>query len=135
MIYITQMLVTGSQLDDDSAGAKSLVAIGLQVCVLAGLLAWRRFPERFAQTLSALAAVGIVFNAVTWILLTRSESAADQTTVAMAWLAVFIWSLFVDANIYRHALLVKLPVGMLIAVLTLAASYALLEALFIGAPD
>jgi len=130
--YIVQNLITGSQLQDDHAAAKSLLAISLQVIVLVGLLSWRHCPHRFPQTLSALAAVGIVFNLITWVLLTQSDPAINQPVLAMIWFAVFFWSLFVDANIYRHALSVSLSIGVLISVLTLAISYVLIETLFLG---
>jgi len=133
--YLVQNLVTGQQLEDDNAAAKILVAICLQVFVLAGLLYWRRHMARFAQTLSALAGVGIVFNTMTWVLLTQSDPASNQPALALTWFAVFIWSLFVDAHIYRHSLSVTLSLGMLITVLTLAASYVLIEMLFlVGSP-
>ena len=130
--YLLQNLVTGQQLQDDSATEKSLVAMALQVFVLAGLLSWQRHMERFAQTLSALAGVGIVFNMIIWGLLSQSGPLQDQPSLVMLWFAVFVWSLFVDANIYRHALSVSLSVGMLITVLILAASYALIKMLFLG---
>jgi hypothetical protein len=129
--YLAQNLITGQQLEDDNAAAKSLVAISLQLIVLGGLLYWRRVMERFAQTLSALTGVGIAFNAITWALLTQSDPAANQPLLASTWFSVFIWSLFVDAHIYRNALSVPFPVGMLITVLTLAASYVLIEMLFL----
>lgn len=129
--YLVQNLVSGQQLDDENAAAKSLVAISLQVCVLTGLLYWRRHLERFIQTLTALSAVGIVFNIITWALLTQSNPEINQPVLAIAWFSVFIWSLFVDANIYRHALSVTLSQGMLVAVLTLAASYVLIEMVFL----
>ena len=129
--YMVQNLITGQQLEDDYAAAKSLLAISLQVIVLTGLLYWRRHLERFPQTLSALAGVGIVFNAVTWALLTQSDPAANQPLLALIWFTVFIWSLFVDANIYRHSLSVPFAMGMLITVLTLAASYVLIEMVFL----
>lgn len=129
--YIVQNLITGQQLDDENAAAKSLLAISLQVFVLFGLLYWRRHTERFAQTLSALAGVGIVFNAITWALLTQSDPAINQPVLALTWFSVFIWSMFVDANIYRHSLSITLSMGMLITVLVLAASYVLIEMLFL----
>ena len=129
--YLVQNLVTGQQLEDENAAAKSLVAICLQVFVLAGLLYWRRHTERFAQTLSALAGVGVFFNSITWALLTPSDPASNLPALALVWFAVFIWSLFVDAHIYRNSLSVQLSVGMLITVLTLAASYVLIEMLFL----
>ena len=130
--YLVQNLITGAQLEDEYAAAKSFVAIALQVTVLAGLLYWRRHTTRFAQTLSALVGVGIVFNAITWALLTQSDPALNQPMLALAWFAVFIWSLFVDAHIYRHALSVTLSMGMLVTLLTLVASYILIELLFFG---
>ena len=129
--FVMQNLFTGQQLDDDNAAAKSLLAIGLQVAVLSGLLFWRQRPERFVQTLSALVAVGIIFNGITWALLSQSNLEANQPILATVWFSVFIWSLFVDANIYRHSLSVNLSIGMLITVLTLAASYASIELLFL----
>ena len=131
VVYLVQNLITGQQFEDEHAAAKSLVAISLQVVVLSGLLYWRRHPERFAQTLSAMVAVGIVFNTITWALLTQSDPTINQPILAMAWFSVVIWSMFVDANIYRHSLSVTLSIGMLITVLTHAASYVLIEMLFL----
>jgi hypothetical protein len=130
-VYLVQNLITGQQLEDENAATKSLLAISLQVVVLTGLLYWRRHLERFAQTLSALTAVGIVFNSITWVLLMQSNPETNQPMLAIIWFSVFIWSLFVDAHIYRNSLSVPLAVGMLITVLTLAASYVLIEMLFL----
>jgi hypothetical protein len=129
--YLVQNLITGQQLEDENAAAKSLLAITLQVIVLTGLLLWRRHLERFAQTLSAMTGVGIVFNAITWALLSQSNPETNQPLLAITWFAVFFWSMFVDAHIYRNSLSVPLSIGMLITVLTLAASYVLIEMLFL----
>ena len=129
--YLVQNLVTGQQVDDQDAAAKSLLAICLQVVALTGLLLWRRHPERFAQTMSALAAMGVIFNAIIWVLLSMSDPTSNQPVLALIWFAVFIWSLFVDANIYRNALSVPFAIGMLVTVLILAASYVLIEMFFI----
>lgn len=129
--YLAQNLLTGQQLEDENAAAKSLLAISLQIVILTGLLYWRRHMERFAQTLAALAGVGIFFNFITWILLMQSDATTNQPVLALIWFAIFIWSLFVDANIYRNALSIPLAMGMLVTVLALAASYALIEMLFL----
>ena len=129
--YLVQNLVTGQQLEDENAAAKSLLAICVQVFVLTGLLTWRKHLERFAQTMSALAAMGIFFNIITWSLLSMSDPTSNQPILALIWFAVFIWSLFVDAHIYRNALSVPFAIGMLVTVLILAASYVLIEMLFI----
>ncbi len=130
-VYMVQNLVTGQQLDDDNAAAKSLLSVCLQIGVLTGLLFWRKHLERFAQTMSALAAAGIFFNVVSWGLLSLSDPAVNQPLLAIVWLSVFVWSLLVDAHIYRQALSVPFATGMLIAVLILAASYVLIEMLFL----
>jgi hypothetical protein len=129
--YLVQNLVTGQQLQDEDAAAKSLLAICLQVVVLTGLLIWRKHPERFAQTMSALAAMGVIFNVITWALLSMSDPTSNQPILALVWFAVFIWSLFVDAHIYRNSLSVPFAIGMLVTVLILAASYVLIEMFFI----
>jgi hypothetical protein len=128
--YLLQNLITGVQLDDADAAAKSIMAICLQVGVLAGLLQWRGHPERFSQTLSALAAVGIIFGFMTRALLTQSDP-SNQPVLAQLYFALFFWSLFVDANIYRHALSLSLSIGVLISTLLMAASYALIEIFFL----
>ena len=133
--YLAQNLVTGQQLEDPNAAAKSLLAICLQVFVLTGLLIWRKHLERFAQTMSALATVGIFFNIISWTLLSMSDPTQNQPVLAMVWFAIFIWSLFVDANIYRHSLSVPFAIGMLVTVLMLASSYVLIEMVFmLGSP-
>ena len=129
--YVVQNLITGQQLEDDNAAAKSLAAICLQVAVLTGLLYWRGHMERFPQTLSSLTGVGIVFNTIIWALLTQSDPASNQPALALIWFGVFFWSLFVDANIYRHSLSLSFSMGMLVTVLALAASYVLIELLFL----
>ncbi len=131
-VYVVQNLLTGQQFEDESAAAKSLVAISLQIAIVAGLLRWRHFQERFAQTLGSLVGVGIVFNSITWVLLNQSDPTQSQPGLALAWFGVFLWSLFVDAHIYRHALAVSLSLGMLVTVMMLAASYIFIDLLFLG---
>lgn len=130
-VYMVQNLVTGQQLDDENAAAKGLLSVSLQIVVLTGLLFWRNHPERFTQTMSALAAAGIFFNVISWGLLSLSDPGVNQPVLAIIWFAIFIWSLMVDAHIYRHALTVPFAVGMLVTVLILAASYVLIEMLFL----
>jgi hypothetical protein len=130
--YLLQNVITGSQLEDPDAGAKSLVAVAVQITAVAALLRWRHYPSRFVQTVTALAGVGIVFNAISWVILARFDGSQEQPELALAWFVVFIWSLAVDAHIYRHALSIRLPAAMLITVMLLAVSYSLIDLLFLG---
>ena len=128
---LVQDLFTGLQLQEEHAAAKSLFAVSLQIAVLTGLLIWRRHPERFAQTMSALAAVGIFFNLVFWALLSLADPATNQPVMALVRFAVVIWWLSVYAHIYRNALSIPFSQGMLVTVLIMAASYVLIETVFI----
>ena len=130
--YLLQNVLTGAQLEDPDAGAKSLVAVAMQIVAVAALLRWRRHPSRFVQTVTALAGVGIVFNAVSWMILSGLDSSGVQPELALAWFAVFIWSMVVDGHVYRHALSVRLSTAMLITVLLLAVSYILIDLIFLG---
>lgn len=129
--YMAQNLITGSQIGDQNAAAKSILNMVIQVSALTGLLYWRGHLERLPQSLSALTAVGIAFNIVTWALLSQSNPAMSQPTLALIYVAVIFWSLFVDASIYRHALSVSFSTGALITVLLLATTYTMIEFLFI----
>ena len=129
--YLAQNLLTGQQFEDENLAAKSLLVVFLQVIVLTGLLFWRKHLERFVQTMSALTAMGIFFNVITGALLSVSDPTVNQPVLALVWFAVFIWSLFVDAHIYRNALSVSYAIAMLVTVLVLAASYVLIEMVFI----
>ena len=130
-IYLTQNLVTGSQIEDENAIAKSILNMGVQIAAISSLLYWRGHLERLPQSLSALTAVGIAFNIITWVLLSQSNPAVSQPTLALVFIGVIFWSLFVDANIYRHALSVSLSTGALITVLLMAATYTMIEFLLI----
>lgn len=130
--YLLQSVLTGAQLEDEQAGAKSLVAVVVQVVAVTALLNWRGYSSRFTQTVSALAGVGIVFNAVSWALLAGFDADQVQPLLALAWLAVFFWSLAVDANIYRHALSISLSTAILVTVMLLALSYISIDLLFLG---
>jgi uncharacterized membrane protein len=130
--YLVQNALIGAQLEDPDAAAKSLVAVGVQLVAVTVLLRWRRYPSRFVQTVTALAGVGIVFNAISWLILSRFDASQEQPELALAWFAVFIWSLAVDAHIYRHALSIRLPAAVLITVMLLAVSYSLIDLLFLG---
>jgi hypothetical protein len=43
---------------------------------------------------------------------------------------LFVWSLAVDAHIYRHALSIKMSFGVLVAVLIFGANFIILKAVF-----
>jgi len=126
-VYVAQAVVTSGAVDENGSATRSLMAIALQFLAVAIFLAWRRRPERLQQTLLAFAATGIVISIVAFTLLLQSDPGVNQPLLALVWFVIFGWSLAVDANIFRHALDIAMPIAMLIAVLLLAFTYVVLE--------
>ena len=62
-----------------------------------------------------------------FVLLLQSDPEINQPLLGLAWFGIFIWSLAVDAHIYRHALAISMSLGMLVTVILLAASYVFVE--------
>lgn len=91
-------------------------------------------PERFNQTLAALAGTGQLLGLVALPLirgLTAAQAAGESAAgLAFAWLAVLIWSLLVLGHILRHALNVSLTTGVGIGVLYSLLSVMIVRAVF-----
>jgi hypothetical protein len=129
-IYLAEGMYTGYLLDDGNASLKSLAISALQFFAVTVMVYLRSYPERLAQTLCALAGTGFILGLLAFLFAMQADPDRNQPLLALVWLAIFAWSLAVDANIYRHALSVTMPQGVLVAVLLLAASYLLIEAAF-----
>ena len=96
--------------------------------VIATLLHWKKLSSRLPQTLSALAGTGLIFGFGSVLLISQAEPASNQPVLTLVWFGVFLWSIAVDAHIYRHALSIKMNLGVLVAVLIFAANFILLQA-------
>lgn len=130
-IYLGQAIMTNQALGSENEPARSIASIALQFGLIAAVLFWRRRPERLQQTLLAFALTGTVVGLLAFFLLLQNDPAvASQPVLALVWFAIFGWSLAIDANIFRHALNVTLPIGMLITVMLLAITYIVLELMF-----
>ncbi len=129
-VYLAQMVMTSQTVGAEHEPARSLTSVALHFAAVAGMLAWRKTPERLQQTLLAITATGTVVSLAAFILLLNVDPGVNQPLLALVWFAIFGWSLAVDANIFRHALRISLPIAMLITVLLLAVTYVALELLF-----
>ena len=114
-------------LGDAGSVPRSLIAIAVQFFITAALLHLKKLSSRLPQTLSALAGTGLIFGFGSLLLVSQAESARNQPVLALVWFGVFLWSIAVDAHIYRHALSVKMNLGVLVAVLIFAVNFILLE--------
>jgi len=129
-VYVAQAVITSESLGSEQEPGRSLVSIGLNFGAVAAMLAWRRQPERLQQTLLAFASTGTLISLLAFGLLLQNVEDVNQPIFALVWFAIFGWSLAVDANIFRHALDVAMPIAMLITVMLLAMTYVALELLF-----
>jgi len=130
--YLMLGIFTGQRLGDGDSAAASLAVTVLQFTAVFVLLQLRKHPERLPQTLAGLCGVGIIFGALSFLLLAQADAEIQQPLLALVWFSLFFWSLVVDAHIYKNAMSITMAQGMLIAVLLLAASYVLVEFSFQG---
>lgn len=113
----------------------SALALVVMLLTVYGLLAARRVRERFSQTLSALAGCGAIYLLIYLPLSAALTSEPGQASgfaglLFFAWTVVFFWGFLIEGSIYRHALNLSLPAGVLISVLLFAAITMLYRGLF-----
>ena len=125
--YIAQGLFADRLLGEADSTPRSLIAITVQFFVIATLLHFKKLSARLPQTLSALAGTGLIFGFMSVFLISQADPERNQPVLALVWFGVFLWSIAVDAHIYRHALSIKMNLGVLVAVLIFAANFILLE--------
>jgi len=128
--YLVLGAWSGYTLGEEDSAAATLAIGAIQFVAVYLMLRVRMHPERLAQTLGALAGVGIIFGLLSFLFLSQADPSRNQPVLAIAWFGIFFWSLVVDAHIYRNALSVTMAQGMLVAVLLLAASYVMVEFAF-----
>ncbi len=125
--YIAQGLFADRLIGEADPTPRSLIAITVQFFVIATLLHLKKLSSRLPQTLSALAGTGLVFGFLSIYLISQADPERNQLVLALVWFGVFLWSIAVDAHIYRHALSIRMNLGVLLAVLIFAANFILLE--------
>lgn len=130
LAYVIQGMVIDRLLDGTDAAPRSLLAIAVQFGAIGALLQARRQAARIPQTISALAGTGFIFGLLSHALLSQVQPGQPQAGLATAYLGLFLWSLAVDAHIYRHALSIKMSGGVLVAVLIFGANFIILKAVF-----
>jgi hypothetical protein len=128
--YMGHGFVSSQVLAEPEAGPAALLAIAIQFLVIAALLNLRGFSMRLPQTICAISGVGLILATLSVLLISQADPERNQPALALVWFGAFLWSLVVDAHIYRHALSIKISLGVLLAVLLFAANFLLNELLF-----
>jgi hypothetical protein len=126
-VYLATGMYIGRALDDAEPAATTLAVASLQFTAIGVMLQLRGHFARLPQTLAAVAATGAVLGIVSYLLLSQADPERNQPILGLLWFAVFFWSLAVEGHIYRHAMSITLPQGILVAVLLLAATFVLVR--------
>jgi len=130
LAYIAEGFIADQILGEPETAPRSLLSISVQFLVVAALLNLRGQGIRLPQTLSALAGVGLIFGLMSIVLIYQAVPGQDQPLLALVWFGVFLWSLAVDAHIYRVALSITMSSGVLVAVMIFACNFFLIQAVF-----
>lgn len=134
--FLADVLISRLNFDLGAAVAVSVLDVLLLAAFVQLVLRIAAKPERFNQTLAALAGTGLLLGLVAYPLirgLTLAQAAGETASgLALAWLAVLVWSLLVLGHILRHALAVPLMTGVGIGVLYSLLSVMIVRAVFPG---
>jgi len=128
--WLGQGLLTDQILGETESAPRSLFAVLVQFGAVIALLKLRNRAARIPQTISALAGTGFIFGLLALLLVLQLDPQQPNPGLALGYLGLFIWSLLVDGHIYRHALSIKMSLGVLVAVLIFGANYSLMRAVF-----
>ncbi len=113
---------------------QAILEIALLLAYTWAALQLSRHPERYAQTVSALAGTGAIIGMLALplvysLLRSAPSGGVDQPTLFI-YLLIFAWLLVVYGHIYRHALSSGLLVGMLVGFGYVVVSSAVIESVF-----
>ncbi|TCK19417.1 hypothetical protein DFR30_2728 [Thiogranum longum] len=124
-----------------SASSSLMIALGMTLVdtLLMVVFAWvvlrvTGYTQRFVQTLTSLAGTGMILGLLALPLVQLAASAhrndEPMTNLVLGWLMLLVWSVSVQAHIFRHALTVRYGSGLLLAGLHTVLGIGLIETLF-----
>jgi len=124
-----------------SASSSLLVSLGMTLfdAVLMVVFAWAILRitgkmQRFIQMLTSLAGTGMVLGLASLPLVQLAASAhrnnEPMADLVLGWLLLLVWSISVQAHIFRHALSVRFGIGLMLAGLHTVLAIGLIETLF-----
>lgn len=134
--FLVDVLISRLSFPLGAAFAVSLLDMLLLAAFAQIVLRIASKPERFNQTLAALAGSGQLLGLLALPLIhglaAAQASGEPAAGLAFGWLAVLIWSLLVIGHILRHALNVSLMTGVGVGVLYSLLSVMIVRVVFPG---
>lgn len=122
----------------DLALARIGLDLLLQAAFVVGALHWRGHPARFRQTYAALCGTGALLVLLIWplvdILRDRGPGETLSGLAVIGLFGVYAWSVAVIAHILRHALDLRMPPAVLLALGYFIGAAALIETLVPSPP-
>lgn len=126
MALLTMHVLMGIVLGSLSYSIPTAIAYGftnmlILVVLLRAVLMVRKQPERYNQTLSAMAGTDVIIGVIAWPvsnwMITARDAGGDIGIPIMLWLLLIVWSLTIIAHILRHALSMPWVAGFGLAIL------------------
>ena len=92
--------------------ASALMAAAVDTLILVAVthlaLRWRRFENRFSQTLAALAGCGALLSLAAWVV---AAMAGRTISPEWIWAPFLVWYTVVFGHVLRHALSIPMAAG------------------------
>lgn len=126
---VLRMTIVSSVL---TAAVQSILSLVVLIAFVHSLLRWRKTPERFTQTMSALLLSGTFIGLLLLFPLRallpvlqalaenpelRPEQLDVPATAAYVWAGVSLWGLLISGHIFRHALGISLGAGLAVTLI------------------
>lgn len=134
-VYVfSALIVLQTTLNPDDMFAGILLGLFVQYAFTWLVLQALDKRPRFLQTFCAILGVGIVFNLLSWPMLSALSDAATsdalKSTMSLVFLMLISWEVLVKAHIFRHALEMKMFSAMALSFSLLFISVALSQFFF-----
>jgi hypothetical protein len=112
LYMVTGLLILLPELGAATALGNMLLDIVILTAFCYSALSLLRLASRVVQTVTAMAATGVVFHLLAWPVLAHINSmqAGDQVAMieSLMMLAMLAWQVLVNAHIFRYALEIKM---------------------------
>ncbi|MDH5712215.1 MAG: hypothetical protein OEZ15_11235 [Gammaproteobacteria bacterium] len=135
---VSGVIIVGNMTEPSLAVGHILLNIGVILFFTYVLLSSLNLKVRFVQTVTALIGTGIVFNLLSWPVLSyggleQASSAAIQI-MSLVVLMLISWEILVTAHIFRNALSTKMTQAVLLSMSLFFVSLALSQFVFPESP-